>query len=1157
MPKLNAHPTIEDIFSPLKAKSGIHINPANKGKFNATKKATGKSTEELTHSSNPVTKKRAIFAQNAAKWHHAYEGAELDPDGYPIAKRATLPERAQTADAPDVAGWAKKYDPIASSYGNISSDPKKNPWGVGANAFVGALGLVDAIIPYGDIRKQQIVQPQVAYNDHPYGTGSQALMRDGGIIANQIAEDKGGAPRHYYHADDDYYANGGQFGGYVQPHPNESGNLLVFDSGGEIIQDERDNAVVFDKGGKAKPKAKYGYRVHQDPTRNTPDFEDGGYIRKLTSKGKVIPNIMEEGGGISPEQRRSDKPYNQIAYYEPDFVAHDGALISPEQARSDFPYTQMWYKDGGILPHQYGKDEDINKLVFQGGGSIPGFTGNVAARIPSGASSMPFKKEKRKAKNGDYLDAFDDDMLLTAEYGNGGDLTNGKQRAVDPDLHRAYMVDDVNYALTHPQARRSRPGATPEETNLIKDAYFWGRRPDQQGKAPQDVITSYFGRPNVDAMGQMRQRLNTLGHGAAAVYNDTIDQTVRDKAPVQAYASMNNGGEVSRIIPHALKFHYGGDAKMISDNPYAGPTMEFKGPSHEDGGIGMSYGGKKVEVEGGETGLVDQEGDFNVMGNMTFPGTNTKFKSLSKKIADKENSATRKFNKGQNLMDEANPDDAYDYLRFNSGRALTIGSDMKLKALAGAREQLSGIQSNILDTAKRMDIDPQDLSEGIYTANAKSGKKIKYDDGGYLNGGDDDKKLSRSDRNHNPGNIKYGSFAKAHGASGKDADGFAIFDTDDVGLGAMKSLLQSKQYNNLPVNQAISKWTAGKPYQYDLGALNTKRVGDLSQDEFDNVINTMRKGEGTRYGSTTTPKSPTPNVPTTPNNPTTATYNPNAPQGDRFKGNYYQNPGTGPLPDINLDNRKIASSSKNNGLDFTQVAPEIYSLATNAQIPVPAQKYQPQLFQPYKVSFQDRLNENNDTFSAISKELDYNPNALAVLGAQKYSADNAVKAEEFRTNQAISEDITNKNVSLLNDAQYKNLQLADQQMVRQATAKAKTKAQTQEALNSVSSKILQNNLENKKLQLYEGLFDYRLTDSNGDGKTDGFTYQGGPAQFNFSGIPALSGNRDSNDIRTKTIYDRKGDVKETQRTNMAPIDEQLKDLKLIQQNRKLYLNKGR
>jgi hypothetical protein len=63
----------------------IHINPENKGKFNATKARTGKTTEELTHSSNPLTRKRAIFAQNASRWNHQYggymfaEGGNLDP----------------------------------------------------------------------------------------------------------------------------------------------------------------------------------------------------------------------------------------------------------------------------------------------------------------------------------------------------------------------------------------------------------------------------------------------------------------------------------------------------------------------------------------------------------------------------------------------------------------------------------------------------------------------------------------------------------------------------------------------------------------------------------------------------------------------------------------------------------------------------------------------------------------------------------------------------------------------------------------------------------------------------------------------------------------------------------------------------------------------
>lgn len=60
----------ESINLVLEGKSSIHIKKKNKGKFNATKKKTHKSTEELTHSKNPLTRKRAIFAQNTKKWNH-------------------------------------------------------------------------------------------------------------------------------------------------------------------------------------------------------------------------------------------------------------------------------------------------------------------------------------------------------------------------------------------------------------------------------------------------------------------------------------------------------------------------------------------------------------------------------------------------------------------------------------------------------------------------------------------------------------------------------------------------------------------------------------------------------------------------------------------------------------------------------------------------------------------------------------------------------------------------------------------------------------------------------------------------------------------------------------------------------------------------------
>lgn len=78
----------------------IHIKAKNKGKFNALKKKTGKSTEQLTHSSNPLTRKRAVFAQNAKKWHHAM-GGNAGSNGISTAnKRAINVEGGEVIQTP-------------------------------------------------------------------------------------------------------------------------------------------------------------------------------------------------------------------------------------------------------------------------------------------------------------------------------------------------------------------------------------------------------------------------------------------------------------------------------------------------------------------------------------------------------------------------------------------------------------------------------------------------------------------------------------------------------------------------------------------------------------------------------------------------------------------------------------------------------------------------------------------------------------------------------------------------------------------------------------------------------------------------------------------------------------------------------------------------
>ncbi|SDO51780.1 hypothetical protein SAMN05216360_12527 [Methylobacterium phyllostachyos] len=66
---------------------------------------------------------------------------------------------------------------------------------------------------------------------------------------------------------------------------------------------------------------------------------------------------------------------------------------------------------------------------------------------------------------------------------------------------------------------------------------------------------------------------------------------------------------------------------------------------------------------------------------------------------------------------------------------------------------------------------------------------------------------SRSWRNNNPGNLKDGPFARAHGAVGVDDKGFARFPSYDAGRKAQESLLfDDPRYKRLSIKDAIAKY---------------------------------------------------------------------------------------------------------------------------------------------------------------------------------------------------------------------------------------------------------------------------------------------------------------------------------------------------------------
>ena len=161
-------------------------------------------------------------------------------------------------------------------------------------------------------------------------------------------------------------------------------------------------------------------------------------------------------------------------------------------------------------------------------------------------------------------------------------------------------------------------------------------------------------------------------------------------------------------------------------------------------------------------------------------------------------------------------------------------------------------------------------------------------------------------------------------------------------------------------------------------------------------------------------------------------------------------------------------------LDPRQLSGEMLALAQNQVEPVQAQTFQPQLNTPYDISLQDIINKNQADYRAAQRMIGYNPAALGVLNAQMYDANQQVLGEQFRMNQAMRDKVFAENRNLLNQSNLQNLGILDQQYGRQQEALSKTKATAQAALNSISAKYLQNQAENRTLQTYENLYNYRF-----------------------------------------------------------------------------------
>ena len=512
-----------------------------------------------------------------------------------------------------------------------------------------------------------------------------------------------------------------------------------------------------------------------------------------------------------------------------------------------------------------------------------------------------------------------------------------------------------------------------------------------------------------------------------------------------------------------------GEAETMSYNPYLpgdGETIMFRGPSHDNGGMPVSFGNNGVEVEGGEPAIKMEDGgkkeNLVVYGNMMIPdyGVNEindpkakgkKFKHYIADLSKQEAKVNKSVEKGVELVNNYDTGNEFDQLAFNSGKAMMMGGDLKLKTIAERKLDTAAVQNAILDTAEEYGLESDALAKGNMKQ-AKFGGKFSADE--MFKGGGKKGKKSRlitapsKPVNTLPEFIKNIPFSERK----KMAESLGIKDFKGTADQNAFLLMKTQISDRRPIGRSAPAMLPTKSFTPDMARL-----------AMDKSVNSYLKTRDFETGTDS--------------------------DNDWKK-----------LTAIGL-----ASSlgqfrpSDAEFLDPAQLAPEMMSLASNTLEPVQAQTFAPLLSAPTSFSLQDQLNEITSATRAAERMSAYNPEAASMIAAQAYNAKNKVLGEQFRMNQAEQQRAAEQNRNVLNDAQLKNLAIYDTQYQRQEQAKSATKQQAIEAMKSIADKVAKNKLENRQLGVMENMYNYRF---NRDGQAYNLN---NPQLFNYDGALSRTG----------------------------------------------------
>jgi len=816
--------------------------------------------------------------------------------------------------------------------------------------------------------------------------------------------------------------------------------------------------------------------------------------RNIAKQSFDLSNLTRQASELSPDitERRYLRPEDQILNPNElnnpfgvgtNVLARNGINIAQGEIQNVYSNGDI-YSDMGYEPmnesEKYKKGGKIKKAQF-GFDKIAGQAGGALGSLIGGGKGAPTGAGQIGSTIGSTVGKFvpipGADVALSAALGLVGGIVGGKRAA---------------------ETASNLAGA---ERNLTNQAF---------GTSVRNVLgqnSSYVKNGGAISSNYQPQIATEL---------EGIPLT-RLFAPDPYMDTLRTGGNIRQNnvgMDGDLRTHWGGGIETISRNPYrdgSGKIEIITGNSHEEKdkygrtGVGISvgdtgnspfqdyaeYGSKlatgkaDVEAERNEpiTEKMEPDGSISavVHGNLLLSKANaeligmpeyanTKIKDATAKIGDKEKKINKRIESSVTKLNELNPNNSYDLLSFNTEKLNIEAGNKALMTTADQTNRLANIQDAINRTADENGFDADALAKGK-VKQAKMGKSIPK----YQNSGEPIKYSKPG----GVGTLPYNPI----GIPPKEWE--TLEDYNKSWTEQTKTALKDEQFLDRVLNRV--KNYSGEDAE-DVKKLFSNKSRDKQRDLLlrlgtDQKIGPIHNMLRDLTGDYNTPLIE-PGMPADFSVDTSGIKQAGTTQDmiDYFKGQVpaMQRPFDGTKSDkfdwMTMANQILPYLRPTNAeeLDPRQLSGEMYALSTNQLQPVDAQLFQPQLSTPYDISLQDQLNANQSDYRAAQRMMGYNPAAQAMLNAQKYKANQEVLGNQFRMRQDILNKVYGENRQLLDQAKLQNLGILDQQYGRQQEALSNTKATTQAALNSISSKYLQNQSENRTLQTYENMYNYRF-----------------------------------------------------------------------------------